>query len=78
MTNLVMILTWMKLEGTAPLFHAPGTVGRAGGSALLTHFLCPVRYSREPMNGTYLIGAILAAGLFVYLLVALLKPEIFE
>jgi len=30
------------------------------------------------LNGTYLIGAILAAGLFVYLLVALLKPEILE
>jgi len=78
MTNLVTILTWIKLKGTASLFHWPRADGRAGGSPLLTQFLHPARYSRERMNGTYLIGAILAGGLFVYLLVALLKPEILE
>jgi K+-transporting ATPase KdpF subunit len=30
------------------------------------------------MNGLYVIGALVAAGLFVYLGVALLKPERFE
>ena len=29
------------------------------------------------MSGIYWIGALTSAGLFVYLLVALLKPEIF-
>jgi K+-transporting ATPase KdpF subunit len=30
------------------------------------------------MNGLYVLGALVAAGLFVYLGVALLKPERFE
>ena len=30
------------------------------------------------MNGLYLVGAIVAVGLFAYLAVALLKPERFE
>lgn len=30
------------------------------------------------MNGLYVVGAIVAIGLFVYLGVALLKPERFE
>jgi K+-transporting ATPase KdpF subunit len=30
------------------------------------------------MSWLYVIGAIVAIGLFVYLVVALLKPEIFE
>jgi K+-transporting ATPase KdpF subunit len=30
------------------------------------------------VNGLYVIGALVAAGLFVYLGVALLKPERFE
>lgn len=30
------------------------------------------------MNGIYLVGAITTLGLFVYLLVALLKPEWFS
>ncbi len=30
------------------------------------------------MNGLYAIGGLLAAGLLVYLFVALLKPEIFS
>jgi len=30
------------------------------------------------MTGLYLIGALLSAGLFVYLLFALLKPELFS
>ena len=29
------------------------------------------------MNGFYLLGAVLASGLLIYLLVALLKPEAF-
>jgi K+-transporting ATPase KdpF subunit len=30
------------------------------------------------MNAIYVVGAIVAAGLFVYLLAAMLKPEWFE
>jgi len=30
------------------------------------------------MTGLYLIGALLSVGLFVYLLFALLKPELFS
>jgi len=30
------------------------------------------------VNGLHLVGAIVAAGLFAYLVVALLKPERFE
>ncbi len=29
------------------------------------------------MNGIYLLGGLISAGLLVYLLVALLKPEVF-
>jgi K+-transporting ATPase KdpF subunit len=30
------------------------------------------------MTGLYLIGALVAVGLFAYLIVALLKPEVFS
>ena len=32
----------------------------------------------DPLNPLYIIGGLLAAGLLVYLFIALLKPEIFS
>ncbi len=50
-----------------------------GGGRLLRLFLETDSGSREnPVNPLYVIGGLLAMGLLIYLLVALLKPEIFS
>jgi K+-transporting ATPase KdpF subunit len=36
------------------------------------------KYRRKAMELFYWIGGVLAAGLFVYLMIALLKPEAFS
>jgi len=49
------------------------------GSRLLRLFLETDSGGREdPVNPLYIIGGLLAVGLLIYLLVALLKPEIFS
>ena len=55
-------------------FDLPGP-----GVRLLRAFLETGSGGREdPVNPLYVIGGLLAAGLLVYLFVALLKPEIFS
>ncbi len=50
-----------------------------GGGRLLRLFLETDSGGREdPVNPLYVIGGLLAVGLLIYLLVALLKPEIFS